>query len=356
MDTVHYYGASSSLQEGLYEWSYATQDWVGVSRWKNLKPFVGYQLTNNSKYGNVVYTFEGNLVGNSNQNYQFAQSGFGFFGNSYTGDIDILKFFESFGENMQKTIWIYDYYADAFKAITETNYGTKYYGTRKDRHEFITDIRSMQAFIMNTFAEGESQTTVNYQNAIWGNPKYNLPVTPAPKRVAANEDRFTVYVAGQKQEDEVSFIRNNAYSAAFDNGVDASKWMNNGLNLYVTTENGDMAAVASDEIVNMTIAFRSGKETEYTLGFDNLNGEQYSLRDVLTGQVIKMTEGATYTFSQEANTTVPARFQIVAADKVTTNIEDLENATSVQQKVLKNGTLYILRDNKWYTVQGQNVK
>lgn len=346
-----------AFQQGLYGWSDAQQDWVGLDRFKDMKPFKGYQLSNNSLNAGVTYVFEGNIVGNADKNYEFAQSGFGFFGNSYTGDIDIKKFLQSFGENMQKTIWIYDYYADAFKAITETNYGTIYYGTRKARHEFITDIRSMQAFLMNTFAEGQSNTTVDYSTAIWGNPKYNLvPVTPAPERVAANEDRFTVYVAGQKQEDEVSFIRNNAYSAAFDNGADASKWMNNGLNLYVTTENGDMAAVASDEIVNMTIAFRSGNETEYTLGFDNLNGEQYSLRDVLTGQVIKMTEGATYTFSQEANTTVPARFQIVAADKVTTNIEDLENAASVQQKVLKNGTLYILRDNKWYTVQGQNVK
>ncbi len=354
LDTVHYYGGGSSLLEGLYEWD--GNDWAGVSSWKNLQPFKGYQLTNNSMYGNVVYTFEGNLVGNGDIDYQFAQSGFGFFGNSYTGDIDILKFFESFGDDMQKTIWIYDYYVDAFKSITESSYGSVYYGKRNARHGLITDIRSMQAFLMNTFAEGESATSLDYSAAIWGNPKYGLVSNGggAPARAAANEDMFTVYVSGAKQEDEVSFIRSNEYSAAFDNGADASKWMNNGLNIYVTTENGDMSAVASDEIVNMTIAFQSGNETEYTLGFDNLRGEQFELRDVLTGATIQMTEGATYTFSQAANTTVPARFQIVAAHKVPTGIEDVN--APVMQKVMKDGKLYILRDNKWFTVEGQEVK
>ena len=357
LDTVHYYGGGTSLQEGLYEWD--GNNWAGVSSWKNLQPFKGYQLTNNSMHGNVVYTFEGNLVGNADMDYQFAESGFGFFGNSYTGDIDIMKFFESFGGDMQKTIWIYDYYVDAFKAITETSYGMIYYGKRNARHGLITDIRSMQAFLMNTFATGASAQSVDYSAAIWGNPKYGLVPTPTPapaKRVAANEDKFTVYVAGAKQEDEVTFIRSNAYSAAFDNGADASKWMNNGLNLYVATEDGELASVASDEIVDMTIAFQSGNETEYTLGFDNLRGEQFELRDVLTGATIQMTEGATYAFSQEANTTVPARFQIIGAKKVPTGVENIAEGANVQQKIMVNGVLYILRDNKWYNAQGKIVK
>ena len=357
LDTVHYYGVGTSLQEGLYEWD--GNNWAGVSSWKNLQPFKGYQLTNNSMHGNVVYTFEGNLVGNADMDYQFAESGFGFFGNSYTGDIDIMKFFESFGPNMQKTIWIYDYYVDAFKAITETSYGSVYYGKRNARHGLITDIRSMQAFLMNTFATGASVQNVDYSSAIWGNPKYGLVPTPTPapaKRVAANEDKFTVYVAGAKQEDEVTFIRNNAYSAAFDNGADASKWMNNGINLYAVTEDGELASVASDEIVDMTIAFQSGNETEYTLGFDNLRGAQFELRDVLTGATIQMTEGATYAFSQEANTTVPARFQIIGAKKVPTGVENVAEGANVQQKIMVNGVLYILRDNKWYNAQGQIVK
>ena len=358
LDTVTIYGGGS-FEQGLYEWDGSA--WTGVGNWHDLMPFKGYQLTNNSVYGNVVYTFEGNLAGNVDMGYQFAENGFGFFGNSYTGDIDIMKFFESFGSDMQKTIWIYDYYTDGFKAITETSYGSVYYGKRNARHGLITDVRSMQAFLMNTFATGASVQNVDYSAAIWGNPKYGLVSTPTPdpapaKRVVANEDKFTVYVAGAKQEDEVTFIRSNEYTSAFDNGADASKWMNKGLNLYVATEDGELAAVASDEIVDMTIAFQSGNETEYTLGFDNLQGEQFELRDILTGATIQMTEGATYTFSQEANTTIPARFQIIGARKVPTGVENVNEGANVQQKVIENGVLYILRDNKWYNAQGQIVK
>ena len=356
MDTITTYGGAA-FGQGLYGWDDATQDWVGLARFKDMKPFKGYQLTNNSKYGNVVYTFKGNLVGNGNEDYTFAQSGFGFFGNSYTGDIDIEKFLSSFGSNMQKTIWIYDPYTDGFKSVTPESYGSVKYGTRRDSHGLITDVRSMQAFLMNTFAEGESTTQVDYANAIWGNPKYGLVASPAPaKRVNDNQDKVTVYVATETQEDEVSFIRSSEYSIAFDNGADASKWMNNGMNLYVITENGDLSAVASDKIADMTIAFRSGNETEYALGFDNIVGQEYAIRDILTGAVINMTENATYTFTQEANTMVPARFQIIGSSKVPTAVEDVDTFTPVMQKVMLNGTLYILRDNKWFTVQGQMVK
>lgn len=353
--SVVLYPGETELKHGLYEWD--GSDWAFMSSFKQMEPFKGYQLTNNSANANVVYTFEGNLVGNHNEDYSFASAGFGFFGNSYTGAIDIKKFMDSFGDKMQKTIWIYDYYTDGFKTITPESYGTVKYGTRRNSHGTITEIRSMQAFLMNRSEAGS--TTINYESAIWGNPKYGLVSTPDPapaKRVAANEDKVTIYVATDTQEDEVTFIRSNEYSSAFDNGADASKWMNNGMNLYVVNGDENMAIVASDEIVDMTIAFRSGNESEYTLGFDNLRGETFELRDVLTGATIQMTEGATYTFSQEANTTIPARFQIIGARKVATGVENATEGATVQQKVIVNGVLYILRDNKWYNAQGQIVK
>lgn len=357
--SVVLYPGETELKHGLYEWD--GSDWAFMSSFKQMEPFKGYQLTNNSANANVVYTFEGNLVGNHNEDYSFASAGFGFFGNSYTGAIDIKKFMDSFGDEMQKTIWIYDYYTDGFKTITPESYGTVKYGTRRNSHGTITEIRSMQAFLMNRSEAGS--TTVNYESAIWANPKYGLVSTPDPtpdlapaKRVAANEDKVTIYVATDTQEDEVTFIRSNEYSSAFDNGADASKWMNNGMNLYVVNGDENMAIVASDEIVDMTIAFRSGNESEYTLGFDNLAGQEFSIKDVLTGATVLMTEGATYTFSQEANTTVPARFQIIGAKKVPTGVENVSEGANVQQKVVKNGVLYILRDNKWYNAQGQMVK
>ncbi|MBQ7997265.1 MAG: hypothetical protein IJ249_06315 [Paludibacteraceae bacterium] len=341
--------------QGLYGWSYDTDDWVGLGRFKDMKPFNGYQLTNNSLNGGVTYVFEGNLVGNHDENYTFSKAGFGFFGNSYTGAIDIKNFLEDFGGDMQKSIWIYDYITDGFKIVTEDNYGTVKYGSRRNPQGFITEIRSMQAFIMYRGAIGSQ--AVDYSNAIWGNPKYGLVEVPAgapAKRVAEDADHMTVYVFSGNKEDEVTLIRSNEYSNEFDNGADASKWMNKSMNLYIAGEE-NLAILASDNIDNTTIAFQSGKETEYTIGFADLRGEEYILRDVLTGAMIQMVEGAEYTFTQEANTTVPARFQVIAPARIPTGVENVENAP-VMQKVMLNGTLYILRDNKWYSVQGQNVK
>lgn len=355
LDTITIYNGGSFAQ-GLYKWDGSS--WADVASFKDLEPFKGYQLTNTSKFGNVIYTFEGNLVGNADQDFSFAASGFGFFGNSYTGDIDIANFLGSFDSNMQKTIWVYDPYTDSFKSVTESSYGSVYYGTRVNRHGLITDIRSMQAFLMNTFADGASSTGVDYSSAIWGNPKYNLvPSSPAPARFEdVNEDRVTVYVATETMEDEVTFIRRDEYSSEFDNGADASKWMNNNaMNLYVVTANGNLSNVATDNIEDITISFQSGNDTEYILGFDNLRGEEYSIRDIMTGVVTRMTEGATYNFTQEPNTLIEARFQIVGSRKVPTGVDN--NATApVMQKVMKNGTIYILRDADKFSIDGQSVK
>jgi len=361
LDTVTIYGSNKTVgagglfEQGLYGWG--GSDWEAVDNWKDLKSFYGYQLTNSSKFGNVVYTFQGNLVGNTPQSFTFTDAGFGFFGNSYTGDINILKLFEGFDATMQKCVWVYDPYTDSFKSVTQGSYGSVKYGTRANSHGFITDIRSMQAFIMNTFAEGLSNAGVDYANAIWGNPKYGIAPSSAPTRLSAtNDDHITIYVATESSEDEVTIVRSNEYSDAFDNGVDANKWMNEGkMNLYVETNIGTMSNVATDEIDEMIISFQSGKETNYMLGFDNLRGEEYYIRDIMTGEEILMKEGVTYNFTQEANTIIPARFQIATIAKVVTGVEDNQNAP-VMQKVMRNGQLYILRDNEWFNVDGRQVK
>jgi hypothetical protein len=73
------------------------------------------------------------------------------------------------------------------------------------------------------------------------------------------------------------------------------------------------------------ISFQAGNATEYTLSFENGN-EDYMLRDNVTGMTVAMEEGAEYTFAQAANTTVPARFEVIAAPKATTAIENVEEA------------------------------
>lgn len=332
------YNDAPSFLQAVWEWNNATDEWQQLSRFKDMQPFHGYQLTNNSAAGGLVYVFEGNLVGNQDKDYEFVENGFHFFGNSYSADINIKTFLNSLGADVEKTVWVYDPYDKTFKTITErmANGRVKY-----GNGEQIKDVRSMQAFLMY-LSDGESGTAgVNYASAIWGNPKYNPAAAPAPARhEASNEDWVTIRVsASNGLKDEVILNQSEDFTAAFENGADANKFMNNeNINLFAATNAGNLAVVATNDLNNTVLTFAAGNATEYTLQFADIEGYEFTLRDNVTGANVLMTEGATYTFEQEANTTVPARFEILGAAKMPTAIDNVEAAAKA---------------NGIYTVTGQ---
>ena len=332
------YNDAPSFLQAVWEWNNTTDEWQQLSRFKDMQPFHGYQLTNNSAAGGLVYVFEGNLVGNQDKDYEFVENGFHFFGNSYSADINIKTFLNSLGADVEKTVWVYDPYDKTFKTITErmANGRVKY-----GNGEQIKDVRSMQAFLMY-LSDGESGTAgVNYASAIWGNPKYNPAAAPAPARhEASNEDWVTIRVsAANGLKDEVILNQSEDFTAAFENGADANKFMNNeNINLFAATNAGNLAVVATNDLNNTVLTFAAGNATEYTLQFADIEGYEFTLRDNVTGANVLMTEGATYTFEQEANTTVPARFEVLGAAKMPTAIDNVEAAAKA---------------NGIYTVTGQ---
>lgn len=313
------YGGAASFLQAVWEWNGSA--WSQLARFKDMEPFRGYQLTNNSKDGGLVYVFEGNLVGNRDMTYEFVHNGFDFYGNSYTADINIKSFLESFAAGIEKTVWLYDPYDKNFKTITYRLAGKVKYGNG----ETISDIRSMQAFLMYLSDGTSAMTTVDYASAIWGNPKYTGVITSAPARESSySENWVTIRVASESGlRDEIILVESDEFSNDFDNGLEAHKFMNmENINLYATTNLGDLAVVATNNLSNTILTFAAAEATEYTLTFADIEGEEFTLRDNVTGTTVKMTEGATYTFQQAANTTVPARFEIIGAPKVTTAIEN----------------------------------
>lgn len=323
--TTGLYNDAPSFLQAVWGWNHETQDWYQLDRFKDMEPYKGYQLTNNTANGGLVYVFEGNLVGNADGNYNFVENGFHFFGNSYTADINIKTFLASLGSDVEKTVWVYDPYDKNFKTITERlSNGRVKYGN----NEAIKDIRSMQAFLMYLSDGASGTATVNYESAIWGNPKYNPSASPAParERETVAEDWATIKVASANgQKDEFILLQSEEFSNAFENGADASKFMNKeNINLYATTNVGNLAMVATDNIDRTVLAFAAGEATEYTISFEGVEGNEFTLRDIVTGAVVSMTEGATYTFTQEANTTNAARFEILGSAKLPTAIENVE--------------------------------
>ncbi len=323
MPTSGLYNDAPTFLQAVWEWNNETDRWQQLDSFKYMQPFHGYQLTNNTAEGGLVYVFEGNLVGNQNKSYEFVENGFHFFGNSYSADINIKTFLNSFSAGVEKTIWVYDPYDKNYKAITErlANGKVKY-----GNGEAIRDIRSMQAFLMLLSDGTSGSTSVDYASAIWGNPKYNSS-SPAPARYEeSNEDWVTIRVSSANGlKDEVILIQSDEFNADFENGADANKFMNNeNINLYAVTNAGNLSVVATDNLSNTILTFAAGEASEYTLVFGDVEGYEFTLRDNATGATVLMTEGASYTFEQEPNTTVPARFEVLGAAKVPTAISNIE--------------------------------
>ena len=193
------------------------------------------------------------------------------------------------------------------------------------------EIKSMQAFVLY-LNEGETTTApINYANAV-----YNPAVTPsnAPARSRANDLNNGALIkvfAANGMEDDVILMEKDSYTENFDNGSDASKLMNeDGINLYAITAMGKLSYVADNNIENTLLSFKAGEATEYTLQLGKVFGEDYAIRDNVTGVIINLVEGETYTFTQTANTTVSGRFEVVGVAKMPTAIENTEAVKSAK--------------------------
>ena len=309
-----------------YAWTWDGYKWAAITGWNQLKPFIGYTFSNNSQAAGVTYSFTGELVGNGDAEYNFPTGGFDYFGCSHVAPIYLDSLFKHFASDMEAAVWIYDFSAHQYKTITADDL--------KDFAD-VTEIKPMEAFVLNLHA-ASGKSGMDYASAVWGNPRFDAAIgrpsqkNPAPARSRFNDasNRAIVNITAENgYRDQVKLIEKDQYTAEFENGADANKLMfADGINLYATTEAGELARVATDDLKGTLLSFRAGNSAEYTITLTSVLGEDYALRDNVTGQIITFAEGATYTFMQEANTTVPARFEVIAIAEVATAIENVEEA------------------------------
>lgn len=318
----------------LYGWDYSAQAWeqVGVTE---MVPFAGYTLSPDKEISTntaVTYTFKGKLLGNTNCKLELDHHGYNFFGNSYTGYISILKLVEQImgDTKIDGTVWMWDgetYQGVALAGLEERPY--LYESWQKE-------VAPMQTFVLRLTGSDFSSTDINYADAIWGNPRYDAAKTAlnaAPARPAAINDnaiiRMSISANGQKES--IVLIENGVYSDAYDRGYDAIKYMNeNCFNTYVGVNGENYGTVATDNLDGKMLSIKTNNELAYTMTFDFVAGEEYALRDNLTGKVIAIEEDATYEFAAQPNSTVEGRFEIIALAKVPTAIENAEVKANVK--------------------------
>lgn len=323
----------------LYGWNYATNNWEQVAGGStNMQPWKGYTLTYNEAYDEnevVTYTFKGNLVGNQDADLTFEEEGYQFFGNSYTGYMDVLTLINQLTNgNIDKSVWMWNPGNQTYTAVPLEKLADPVKAARLKSWQ--KEVAPMQTFIMRLRGASSANETVSYADAIWGNPRYgnNSGSNPAPRRRVASADEAymeIVVTAANGQSDRVDFTVNSSYSDAFENGVDASKFMNERyINLYATVSGEDYTSVATDNIEGKTISLQTKNDITYTISFENVETEAYALLDKLTNTMVVIEEGNTYEFAAQPNSTVEGRFEIVSRAQMPTAIENTEVNANVK--------------------------
>ena len=291
-------------------------------------PFTGYHITINpaDPRPNATYTFTGNLNGNVDIDLTMPRNGFHLFGNSWSAPLDvreILNQIEHFTDSKVNASVKY-YISDKC-----TLGGKQYFdGTYVDitRASLAADAGFAGAFGTIGahdcfFLQSASSATVslNYEKAVWN--VMLAKKSSAPRRVQAEEEETTrvevLLTADNGRWDNVLLYEGESLCS--------QKMLNEGaanVNIYATTMEGNCSTVGAESLLGTELAIQTNGRSVYTLSFDKVQGEVLYLKDLATGIVTEMSDGATYTFTAEPNTTA-TRFRVVSRSEVTTGVEDL---------------------------------
>lgn len=350
--------AGTSFQTRIFQWDYVNNDWERIDNQPGyleaMEPFRGYTMTNNSAYGAteaVTYTFAGNLVGNNSEDLSFTRLGFNYFGNSYTAPINIKQLLASVktgdaSGNISYVLYVWDVNSQTFIDIPFDAF-------ELDPTSYPSEIPSMHTFIMQCLTGTDVSTNVDYRNNVWG-PLMNPGDYAAPARSNSNQFSATARItitADNGETDRVLLMESNRYTDAFDNGADATKYMNDGvLNVYATADFDNVSTLATDNLAGTFISMQTKEATNYVMTFSCVNGAQYAIKDMLTNTVTLMSDNNSYAFSTMDNETIENRFQIIGIQQMPTDVEVVEEMNINAKGIYTLTGQYIGTEDMWYNL------
>ncbi len=339
--TTKYGGAD--VQTAIAKYDFSVGDWTDVS-WINIdgkeenldqfaNPFEYYQMQHNTPEMGTVVTMVGRLVGNEIPQMNVIAHSWNGYANSLMGTMNIDQVLSSIPNSVQKAIYLNVLNAQnkpQWDPRTDLNAGT------------YTDIAPMQAFmIRNELAA--AAFNVDYEAAVY-NP--TIAKAPARNRAANNWTKVQILVSGEEYTDNVIVAEGEEFTADFDNGYEAVKYMNDGINMYVSADE-KMAHFATNDLNNTFVGLQTINGGNYTIEFANVQGEELTLIDHETGARVAMVEGATYEFT--ANGTNDYRFEIVGRANMPTAIDNTEAVKSAKGVYTITGQ-YVGEMNVWNTL------
>ena len=357
-----------------------TSNWTWVQNEDRISPFKGYCITQAAA---KTYVHVGTLNAPEEKNLSLRYftsvdgDGFNMFANSWVAPIDITKMeVADFGAAAEPTIFIYnagtraDYAGGGDPSTAGTNTSPGQYNAipvaaASYLSGSLTKIPSMQGFFVQATKNGT--LTLDYNKICFDKENYETSTEPtrAPKLTAESEADDAVVpevmrldVNGAHWSDRLYILTHPEFSGAFNLGWDGTKQEGDAEApmLALPDDAGLLAVAAIESAEERELLFRAGEDSAYTFRFD-YSGETIYLYDRLTEQATEIRTGNTYSFIARNSTAMP-RFLITKNPPRTPTA--VENTTySVQnteaRKMIIDGVLYILRDNRFYDARGVRV-
>lgn len=191
---------------------------------------------------------------------------------------------------------------------------------------------------------------------------------PAYQRFIQQEGpvRTGVTLTGAGRTDRTGVVLSDEYTTRYEIGADLQKMLNGGLNLY--TLNADNQQLAfnglseEDAVAPIPVGVTIPATGEYTFAFD---AEQYSLNELDTLMLIDYAENTqtdlryrNYTFTAQKGKN-ESRFALLVrlakTPQIVTNLDETYDADK-PRKIIRDGILYIIRDDKMYNALGAEVR
>jgi len=342
--------AAGNPETRFYAFDYTANTWKGIGYInpsdgyedqpldlsKLNDPFEYYQMLNfvATTPAGVEYTMKGRLLGNSEPTMNILENSWKGFANSYLGQVKLSELLALIPNTVDKAIYTYDVNATyaTWNPVTNLNAATMM-------------LDPMQPFLIRNRYEA-AEVEMDYERAVY-NPALGIPnPASAPRRAVNTWTMVDILVSGENCNDHIVVAEGEDFSADFDNGYDASKFMNEGINMYISADE-KMAIFATDNLENTYVGLQTINGGNYTIEFANVQGEELTLIDHETGARVAMVEGATYEFT--ANGTNDYRFEIVGRQNMPTAIENTEAVKSAKGVYTITGQ-YVGEMNVWNTL------
>jgi hypothetical protein len=341
-----------SIRTRVWEYSAATDSWQEFGNLGSFDihqlnvPFAGYNMISYRETPGLVYTMKGALVGNENASLD-ANLHWTTFANSFSADIDIAKFVAGISGTVDPTVYLYK----VNNVLTQEYTWEPVNATiLSDFHDSsLEKIAPMRAFILNNKGTSAQLNTVDYASMVYAPA---MGAAGAPRRRVAtsnNTAKLSVMVANEQGAwDKLYLIENDDFSAEYESGRDAEKYMNDDINVYAQVDE-KQAILATNDLNDTYVGFSTVKGGKFTISFANVEGRELTLIDHETGARVAMVEGATYEFTAGENTINDYRFEIVGRQNMPTAIDNTEAVKSAKGIYTITGQ-YVGEMNVWNTL------